>query len=256
MSEGDDSIFYLKLRKNILRFAKKLDTLDNDFLKEFSQYLQETYEVDKPKYKSGGDWRMKKLDDFISHVYLLPKAHKIIQYKGCALLGKTPFDKLDFIKAFLENYGGSEYANDGITHNRYAVLNCEGKAKKAETLERYAGQYNDVPFVIFNNCENILKQEDNLRLFKFLCERDRKLAFLDTATDEFKDFVAKSWYILLGNENKMHEILEKARPAFHDSVSYRINTFDYFIRIFDFDKEPKNIPDEEFNEFLCEIGVM
>jgi len=45
----------------------------------------------------------------------------------------------------------------------------------------------------------------------------------------------------------MHEILEKARPAFHDGVSYRIDTFHHFINIFDFD--------EKFNQFLHEVGI-
>jgi len=254
MSEVNDNTIYLKLRQNILRFAQKLSTEDDAFLKDFSQYLKEIYKDEKRKEASSGDFRMKILDDFISHIYLLPKAPKDKQNKGCALLGETPFDKLDFTRAFLENYCGSEYANDGITHNRYAVVDCEGKAKKPETLEKHARQYKNVPFVIFNNCENILKQEDTLVFFKGLCVDDRKITFEDN-DGEFKDYTVKSWYILLGNENKMYEILKKAHPDFHESISYRINRFQYLIHIFDFDKEPPNVTNEGINESLHEAGI-
>jgi len=238
----------------MLRFAKKLDEFDNVFLKEFSKYLQEVYKAEKRKEISSVDFRMKKLEDFISHIFLLPEAPKDFQNKGCALLGETPFDKLDFTRAFLENYSGSEYANDGITHNLYAVVDCEGKAKKPETLEKQARQYKNVPFVIFNNCENILKQEDTLVLFKGLCVDDRKITFEDN-DGEFKDYTVKSWYILLGNENKMYEILKKAHPDFHESINYRINRFQYLIHIFDFDKEPPNVTNEKINELLHEAGI-
>jgi len=254
MSEDNDNTYYLKIRQNILRFAKKLETIDNVFLRDFSQYLQKIYKDEKRNEVSDSDFRMNKLEEFISHIYLLPKAPKEFQNKGCALLGKTPFDKLNFTKAFLENYGGLEYADDGVTHNRYAIIDCEGKAKKYGTLEKYARQYKNVPFVIFNNCENILKQKDTLFLFKHLCVDDRKLTFEDK-DGKFKDYTAKSWYILLGNENKMHEILEKAQLDSREDVSYRINRFQYIIHIFDFDKEPSNVSNKKFNKFLQEAGI-
>jgi len=255
MAEEKNNTFALEMKQDMLKFAQKLDTSDCEFLRDFSQYLKDGYTADHFIEKPGSDWRMVKLRDFIDDVYFLPIRPKSSDTKGCALLGGTPFDKLDFVKSFLEACVDPKYADDAFLKNYYAVADCEGKAKRPETLERYARKYNDVSFVIFNNCENILRQEDNLRLFKSLCERDRKLTFLDTATNKFKDFVAKSWYILLGNENKMHEIFERAKPAFRDSISYRINTFHCFIRIFDFNEEPLNIPDEKFNEFLHEIEV-
>jgi len=254
MNENRDNTYYLMIRQNMLKFAKKLETLDNNFLKEFSQYLQEIYKEERRKEKLNGDWRMDILDDFISNIYLIPKVPKSFQNKGCALLGETPFDKLHFTRFFLENYGGLEYTDDSNTHNRYAVVDCEGKAKKPETLEKYAREYKNVPFVIFNNCENILKQEETLVLFKGLCVDNRKITFEDN-DGEFKDYTVKSWYILLGNENKMHEILKKARPEFHESISYRINRFQYLIHIFDFDKEPPNVTNEGINEFLHEVRI-
>jgi len=233
---NENQILDLKLKQNMLKFAQKLDAMDNAFLKDFSQYLRQTYEGDTRKEKTNSDWRMEKLEDFISRIYLLPKAPKGFQNKGCALLGETPFDKLDFTRAFLENYGDSEYTDDSVTKNRYAVVECEGKTKKPETMEKYARQYKDIPFVIFNNCENILNQENNLVLFKGLCADDRKLTFEDT-NGEFKDYVVESLYILLGNENKMYEILEKPSHDLPEKISYSISRFQHFIHIFDIDKK-------------------
>jgi len=255
MGEKNNNTFFLLLSQNMLRFAKKLDTVDNIFLKNFSKYLQETYVDNNRNIIDGSDWRMDKLDDFLSHIYLLLKIpYRKSLYKGCALFGETPFEKLDFIRAFLENYKDSEYINDGVTHNFYAIVDCERKAKKAETIQRYVRKYKDIPFIIFNNSENVLNQIDNLRMFKYLCEH-REFTFFDSVTNERKVSNLESWYILLGNKNKIHEALEKARPDSREDVSYRINTFDSFIRIFDFDEEPENISYEELNEILHKAGI-
>ena len=235
----------------MLRFAQKLNTLNNKYLKDFSQYLNDGYHgdryVDNPNCK---DKRMEELHDFIVHIYLLPKMSQSIQCNGCALLGETPFDKLDFTRAFLENYRGSEYVNDGITKNRYVIVDCEGKAKKSESILRYAVKYKDVPFVIFNNCENILKNGDVLTLFKGLCDGNRNLSYLGIRS-ESKDAVFKSWYILLGKEDKRYKILEKA-PT-NSSMQYNIERFGYFIRICDFDKG--HIYTEELLKYLQEAGI-
>jgi len=244
MDENNNNTGYLLLRQDMLRFAKKLDKGNNVFLKDFSKYLQETYE-EKYKEKSDSDWRMVKLNRFLFDIYiLLTMSYSENRYIGCALFGKTPFDKLDFIRTFLDNYEDSEYTNDGVTHNLYEIVDCEGKAKRAETIEQYARKFKDIPFVIFNNCENILNQKENLKKFKYFSEH-REFSFYDSVTDKNKVSSLESFYILLGNENKMHEALERARPDSREDVSYRINTFDCFISIYDFDKEPPNVQNEQ-----------
>jgi len=105
MNEDYTNQIFLELRRNILKLTKKLNTSDNDFLKEFSKYLKETYKDVKRTMIPDVDWRMEMLDDFIGHIYILLIAHKKY-YNGCAMLGKTPFDKLDFTRSLLENYGG------------------------------------------------------------------------------------------------------------------------------------------------------
>jgi len=230
-SEKDDFSYYPLIKKNVSKFTQKLDASDNEFLQAFSQYLKNIYRGDRRNNNPDcNDKRMEALEKFMTHIYLLPKAPKSFKNKGCALLGETPFDKLDFTRSFLKNYGGVEYTDDGVTKNRYAIVDCEGKAKKAKTIESYAIKYRNVPFVIFNNCENILKNEDTLRLFKNLIDDNRKVTYLNQ-NDEFEDVIIKSWYILLGNENKLYEILEKNPNEY--SVHYRVNTFHFFIKMFD-----------------------
>jgi hypothetical protein len=240
MSEESNNSYFLLLKQNMLRFAPKLAVLDNVFLKDFSKYLLEMYKGDSRKENIDNDWRMDKLEEFISHIYLLPKAPTSFQNRGSALLGETPFDKLAFTRAFLENYGCLEYANDDITINRYVVIDCEGKAKKYKSLEKFAMQYKDVPFVIFNNCENILKNVDNLILFKHLIEGNRGIT-ISKGNNAFEDYIINPIYILLGKENKIHEIIEKTKPKFREYIRDRIFTFSCFIWIFDFDEEPTNI---------------
>jgi len=106
-SEKDDNSYYLLIRKNIAKFTQKLDASENAFLRDFSRYLKDIYRGDKRNNNPDcNDKRMEVLEDFITRIYLLPKSPKSFQNKGCALLGKTPFDKLDFTRSFLENYGG------------------------------------------------------------------------------------------------------------------------------------------------------
>ena len=140
---------------------------------------------------------------------------------------------MELVQTFLEARGDTAYANDGITKNRYVVVDCQGKAKKPQTLRSLAVKYRNVPFVIFNNCENILKNEETLALFRHLMDGNRRITLLDE-NGGHEDFEFGSWYILLGSENKMHETLEKTKPDLRGAVEYRINTFQGFIKPFNF----------------------
>jgi hypothetical protein len=225
--------------RNLLRIIQKIDTSDCSFLRDFSQYLKDR--IDTNKYTPDHDSPMSVLYSFVKNIYLLPEMPQAFINKGCALLGKTPFDKLDFIRAFLENkYGLSEYSDDGSTRKHYAVIDCigkYGKLRRGDTLLDLVREYKDVPFVIFNNCENILKKDDWLVTFKHLSEHDRTITFLTDKGDPVDaNFSVKSWYILLGNENKIHEAFEKAKLALRSAVWAHISTFLTHIHVYDFNK--------------------
>jgi hypothetical protein len=224
--------------RNLLSIMQKIDTSDCSFLRDFFQYLNDR--INSDKYTPDHDNSMSVLYDFIKNIYQLPRMPQSFIKKGCALLGKTSFDKLDFIRAFLENYGVSEYVNNGSIIKRYVIINCIGKLGKLRrdcTLLALIKKYRDVPFVIFNNCENLLKKDGYLVLFKHLSEYNRTITFLtDTGDPAGASFSVKSWYILLGNENKIHKTLEKEKSAFRSAVQAHISAFLSHISVYDFDK--------------------
>jgi len=247
--------FFLSQKVKMLNFAERLKASDNDFLKEFSEHLKVLYSRDIPldfkdrsedvddeswevipggaelkkQYDAldeySGDLKIRALGRFVEHLYFLPELPKSFSIKGCALLGDTPFDKLAFIQAFLEICGDVEYADDGIVKNRYAIYDCEGKMKKPETLESVAVKYKNVPLVIFNNCENILKSEDTLILFKHLTDGNRIIPVLNKDKNEFEDVIVKSQYVLLGNEDKLPELINTTKSEFLQDIYHRISTF-------------------------------
>jgi hypothetical protein len=224
--------------RGLLRIIQKIDMSDCSFLQNFSQYLKDR--INSDKYTPDHDSPMSVLYYFIESIYNLPKMPRSFMNKGCALLGETPFDKLDFTRAFLESYGASEYVNNGNTIKRYAIINCIGKTgriRRSYTLLALLKKYKDVPFVIFNNCESLLKKDDYLVLFKHLSEYNRTVTFFtDRGDPADANFSVKSWYILLGDENKIHEAPEKEKPAFRSAVQAHIDAFLSHISVYDFNK--------------------
>ena len=241
MIQEKDNSHFLAEKAFILKFSKKLEMSENTFLINFANFLKEKYshnkninykhiediaddvdwdiipngnEQKKQYYNSckdyDGDKQILLLSKAIEGLYLLSEEGYSLTQKGCAILGDTPFDKLNFIKIFLEAYD--------IDEKYYVIIDCQGKIKSYETLFNIALKNKDIPYVIFNNCENILKNEDGLRLFKHLCE------------DKHNDI--QSFYILLGNANKIQEILEETLPENIQNVEYRINTFRCFIELY------------------------
>ena len=251
-SEPRNNTFAVQEKEDMLKFAQKLEVSDNAFLIEFAEFLKIKYHGDKPvrfrikttevekkfleraipevyknqpnKKEYSGDQRVLVLEDFVEEVYYFPIMLDSFMNKGCALFGETPFDKLEFVKTLLEVNGVRKYVNDGIVQNSYVIIDWEGKAKKPWTLEVFAQKYKDVFYVIFNNCENILEYENNLVLFKHLCETNRKITTVDG------DWIAKSRYILLGNKMSIHKKLEDTN---YSSFNERFRTFSHFIHLFE-----------------------
>ena len=244
ISQADDyakSIYFI-IKKEMLDFAKTLEKAKSSFLSEFSTFLKNEYNTDRKAEHPDNAWQMRILDNFLSRIFLTTIVRKIGDQNGCALLGNSKIDKLQIVKTFLMNMGYKEYSKNSKVENVFIVINCEGKAKKEITMWNYAEKYKDIPFVIFDNCENILSKEDNLRFFKKICEN--RLTPLNHHVE--------SWYILLGNENKLYELKEKAQREGLGNLEYRISTFRSFIDIYNIDEKPEPLT-QELIEFIENI---
>ena len=224
--------YYPELRENLLKFIDRLKVIDNPFLVKFSKWVQNCYKEDRFIQKLKNNPQIITLDWFLSNIFFLPLYLKTSQTKGCALLGETPFDKLELVTMFLENYNFIKYDKKSNIKNCFVVVDCQGKFKKYSTLLNLAIKYRNIPFVIFNNCENILNHEENLELFRYLIDENRKVNI--EKQDEDIEFTIKSMYILLGSENKMNQILENTPLDLRQGVAYRISSFNVFIHIVDF----------------------
>jgi len=254
-----DNPFFLSKKVKMLKFAQRLEASDNEFLKEFSEHLKVTHGGDSQIYYRkrsesddeglwhlipGGEEMKKAYDDlpeypgdqgililydFIEHIYDSLEFHLPSNLnKGCALFGETPFDKLLFTQTFLKVCGGVSYVDeDGASKSFYTIVDCQGKAKEDFGITSYAQKYKDVPFVIFNNCENILNDEYILVAFKHFIEGERSTGLPDGSLYE-------SCYILLGDKNKLQEELEKLNPSAYSSFKERASAFSCFIRVFIF----------------------
>ena len=207
--------FYLALKEEMLNFAEALEKTKYDFFNEYSIFLKNEYNSDRKWEKPDSTWQMKKLETFLSFIWLTNGIG------GYALLGKTEFDKLQIIKTFLLSCGYEEYINGRKTDDHFVVIDCEGKTKKDKTLRNYAEKYKNVHFVIFNNCENIITNEANLLLFKHLF-------------GEIKE-PKTNFYILLGDENKL-EWLSEQYPKDH-MIQTRIAVFKQLTYIVEIDKD-------------------
>jgi hypothetical protein len=229
-AESAKNPFAAEKERDMLRFAQKMAISDSSFLRDFPKYLKDRFGGGKSKSMTDGGNPMVTLFDFIINIYMLPEFPESFSNKGCALLGKTLFDKLDFTRAFLESHGASEYA----------VINCVGKAGKLKRdgmLISLIRKYKDVPFVIFNNCDDLLGKEDYLVTFKHLSEYNRTITFLaDEGDPADANFSVKSWYIFLGNESRIHEAFEKAKSGLRSGVQAHIDAFLTHIHVYDFDK--------------------
>jgi hypothetical protein len=168
--------------------------------------------------------------------YLMP----FMSSRGCALLGRTVFDKLVAVRKFLIDrkftefvytkfdlikfdhveYGPKEMAGHFVIHD------CRGLGHEinanADSILRITGVYRNAPYVIFNNCEDILRQDDVLRVFVHLMDKDEYAA----------PFPCESFYIFLGVENT---IPKKDNYSVGSADSDHFDSFCTCVRCYDFD---------------------
>jgi hypothetical protein len=233
----NDNDFRKKEREKWLRLADNyLRNSDNEFLERFGAYLEEGYKgseqagyaFKEPSWATEQQTLVKEMFDF--EAFRLPS----MRVKGFALIGKTGFDKLELIKKYFEAAGLSEFSGDE-TECRYAVVDCSD-IKGNNSLIQSLVKNQDVAYVVFNDCDSLLKHDGVLQMFKHLAEDNAGLAFI-TKNDETVNFKTDSSFVFLGKKNTLHIAVEKQVPKGLDASAYsHFDAFIHFIHVYDFDK--------------------
>jgi hypothetical protein len=131
--------------------------------------------------------------------------------RGCALLGRTPFDKLKAIRDFLSGQG-----------HEFILVDCQNEARDADSITKIAKRYQNAPYVIFNRCEGILCQDDIIKVFVHLLDVDEYSILFPT----------ESFYVFLGDKNTLGQgVNEENRD--------HIDSFCTFVNCYDFDKNER-----------------
>jgi len=171
------------------------------------------------------------LDNDFLEEFLLPFGSK----RGCALLGKTEFNKLDMVKNFFMERRILEWNGKDKPDDHFVIHDCQKKAQKDEIINVVA-KYRDIPYVIFNNCENLLKEDDILRIFVSLIDKDEYFGKYNFINEKgiAEDFSASSFYVFLGNDNLLPQ---KSEYPIGSVESDRIDSFCTFIHCYDYNIE-------------------
>jgi hypothetical protein len=209
-----------------------------EFLELFCDFLEEGYKDSEqsgyvfknPSWAAEKQIMLKKTLDF--EAFRIPS----LQVKGFALLGKTDFNKLEFIKKYFETRGLSEFSG-GEPEGRYAVVDCSG-IKGYNGLVKSLVKNQDIAYVIFDNCDSLLKHDEVLQAFKHLSE-DKIGLTLITKNDETVNFSTDSAFVFLGEENTLHIAVEKQvlnGQGLDASAYNHFHAFLRYIHVYDFDK--------------------
>ena len=153
--------------------------------------------------------------------------------RGCAFLGSTDFDKLGAVKNFLLEQGVVELEHKSDFEDCFVVHDCRGKAQKVKSIAGIAAKYRDIPYVIFDNCEQILKNLEVIRIFVHLIDKfDYFGSYSFTNSKNIEEtFSTSSFYVFLGKENLLPK---PANYAPNTNEQDRIASFLTFIQCYDF----------------------
>jgi hypothetical protein len=156
------------------------------------------------------------------------------QTKGCALIGKTDFSKLEFVKNYFTACGLSETANNE-TDGCYAVVDCSG-IKGYGGLIKTLVENQNTAYVVFDNCDSLLKHDEVLQAFKHLAEEYPGLTLI-TKNDETVNFKTDSSFVFLGEENTLRLAVERQVLNGNGASAYNhFNAFFHYIHVYDFNK--------------------
>lgn len=130
---------------------------------------------------------------------------------GCALLGKTPFDKLKAVQDFLS---GQDY--------RFETVDCRNEAWDADSVTKVAEKYRHTPYIIFNHCEDILCRDDVLKVFAYLLDSEEYPVLFPT----------ESFYVFLGDKNTIPQEADYPAGSYEGD---HIASFRTYVNCYDFD---------------------
>lgn len=167
-------------------------------------------------------------NDFLQE-YLLP----LPSQRGCALLGKTEFDKLGTVRCFLTEQEFNEWDGKSDMERHFIVHDCQHKAQR-ETIVKIVKKYKDASYVIFTNCEQILKDKDIICMFVHLIDQDEYSGkyCLVNSQDGNEEFSTSSFYVFVGNENLIPRITDSPIDE-----KDQINSFCSLVHCYDFNLE-------------------
>jgi hypothetical protein len=237
--DGEDFLRdYRKRQRDIwLKFVKNyIPGSNNEFLDCFCGFLEEGYKdseqadyiFHEPSWATKQQLLLKEMLDF--EAFRSPS----MRAKGCALIGKTDFKKLDFIKNYFMACGLSELTGEEIA-GRYAVVDCSD-IKGHSGLIRVLVKNQDITYVIFDNCDSLLKYDGTLQAFKQLCEDDIGLTGI-AKNDESINFKTDSSFVFLGEKNTLRIAVEKRVSSGLGASAYNhFDAFIHYIHVYDFDK--------------------
>jgi hypothetical protein len=221
---------WLKLVDNYLRNS------GNEFLECFCDFLEEGYKdsgqadyvFKEPLWATKQQIVLKEMLDF--EAFRLSS----MQVKGYALIGKTDFNKLEFIKKYFEVCGLSKFASDK-TAGCYAVVDCSD-IKGYNGLIKFLVKNQDAAYIIFDNCDSLLKHDDALQSFKQLSEKNAGITVI-TKNDETVNFKTDSFFVFLGEENTLHIAIEKQVSNGNGVSAYNhFDAFIHYIHVYEFNK--------------------
>jgi hypothetical protein len=224
---------WVRLARNYLRDS------DNEFLKDFATYLEEGYKdseqagctFKEPSWATKQQILLKEILDF--DAFRLPG----FQNRGFALFGKTDFSKLEFLKAYFSVCGLSEFTG-GEPARRYVIADCS-EVKGYNGLLKVLVKNQGVAYVIFDNCDILLKHDGILQAFKQLFKGFPGIT-VTTKNGESVNFKIDSYFIFLSNENTLHFVVEKQTPKRNGMIAYNhFNAFVHYIDVYDFNKSAR-----------------
>jgi hypothetical protein len=211
----------------------------NEFLELFCGFLEEGYKdleqseyvFKEPSWATEKQIMLKKALDFETFGVLFT------QNKGFALIGKTDFNKLEFIKEYFEACGLSKFTGDG-TKGHYAVVDCS-EIKGYGSLVKSLVKNQEAAYIIFDNCDSLLKHDEVLQAFKQLSEENAGLTVV-TKNDETVNFKTDSSFVFLGEENTLHRAVEKKVSNGNEVRAYNhLDAFIHSIHVYDFDRNER-----------------
>jgi hypothetical protein len=227
----------IKQREVWLKLADEyLCNSDDDFLKSFCRYLREGHKDSEqsdaffknPVWATKQQILLKNMLDFEAY-NTIPST----QVKGYALVGKTSFNKLEFIRNYFTACGLTEFTGSEAK-GHYAVVDCsrvKGYGGLIKTLVKY--QY--AVYTVFNNCEAILKHDGALQTFKQLSE-DPPGIMITKKNNETVNFATDSFFVFLGKENTLRAAVAKKHKGDGNSAYNHLAAFIRHIHVYDFEK--------------------